>query len=279
MNNKVTIIIASFNHGRYIFRALESVINQSHRNIEVLIIDDGSTDNTFDVVSGLIKNDSRIKYIYQHNKGLSSARNLGLENASGQWIQFLDADDVIHPDKIKAQIDKYNQSINTTDKYFLSFTDYYRSKIDDIDDVLMDFKSRLPINNHNFFVDIILNWESIVSIPIHAFLFDGRIFNQLNLRFDTNLKNHEDLDILLSLATQKVQIEYVDYKYVNYTYSEKSMSGNHEVMDFGFKKVIEKHLKIINRYDLFRYLEFKRNLLSDGDFLSKLKYKITRYFD
>jgi len=55
MNNKVTIIIASFNHGRYIFRALESVINQSHRNIEVLIIDDGSTDNTFDVVSGLIK--------------------------------------------------------------------------------------------------------------------------------------------------------------------------------------------------------------------------------
>lgn len=279
MISKVTVIIPSYNHGRYITRALNSVINQSFSNLEILIIDDGSTDNTSEIIKNIIKNDSRIKYIYQSNSGLSSARNLGLDHASGQWIQFLDADDVIHPDKIRAQIDKYNSSKYSSSKYFLSFTDYFRSKIDNIEEILFDFRSRLPINNHNFFVDVILNWENIVSIPIHAFLFDGRLFNDLKLRFDTSLKNHEDLDLLLTLANHNVQIEYLDGKYANYTFSSHSMSGNAADMALGFKIVVEKHLRMINRYDLFRYLEFKYAMLSDGDLLSKLRFKTKRIFD
>lgn len=193
MSELVSIIIPTFNHGQYLNRALLSAINQTHFHIEVLIIDDGSTDNTSDIIKNIIKNDSRIKYIYQSNNGLSSARNLGLDHATGRWIQFLDADDVIHPDKIRAQIDKHKSSKISSDKLILSFTDFFRSKIENIEDVLFDFRSRLPVNNHNFFVDVILNWENIVSIPIHAFLFDARIFNDLKLRFDTSLKNHEDL--------------------------------------------------------------------------------------
>ena len=88
---EVSVIIPTYNYARYINQAIKSVLSQSFHDLEIIIVDDGSTDGTKDVVSTF--KDSRITYIYQNNRGISSARNIGIGFSSGEYIGFLDADD------------------------------------------------------------------------------------------------------------------------------------------------------------------------------------------
>jgi glycosyltransferase involved in cell wall biosynthesis len=100
----ISVIIPTYNYARYLMETLLSVSNQSYANWECIIIDDGSTDNTREVVDNFIKADVRFKYIYQQNKGVSSARNVGIKASTGDFIQFLDGDDLLQPDKLNNQL-------------------------------------------------------------------------------------------------------------------------------------------------------------------------------
>ena len=91
--DKITIIVPIYNVEKYLSSALDSVINQTYKNLEVLLIDDGSTDNSNKIAEEYVKKDSRFILIHQENQGLSGARNTGLENATGKYIMFLDSDD------------------------------------------------------------------------------------------------------------------------------------------------------------------------------------------
>jgi glycosyltransferase involved in cell wall biosynthesis len=96
MNNKlVSIIIPAYNVENYISRCLDSVILQSYQNIEILVINDGSTDNTLSIIESYRVRDRRISLINQKNKGLSAARNVGLDVSQGDYIYFVDGDDFI----------------------------------------------------------------------------------------------------------------------------------------------------------------------------------------
>ena len=97
----VSVIIPTFNRAERCKRAVESVVNQSYANLEILVIDDGSIDNTKEVVEGI---DERLRYIYQENAGVSAARNMGIKNAKGEYIAFLDSDDIWLPWKLELQI-------------------------------------------------------------------------------------------------------------------------------------------------------------------------------
>lgn len=100
----VSIIIPTYNRESYVLRAVESVLNQTYRDIEVVLIDDGSTDNTAHKLKEVSTKDSRLKYFFQENKGVAAARNLGMQKASGEYISFLDSDDVLYPCKVEEQI-------------------------------------------------------------------------------------------------------------------------------------------------------------------------------
>lgn len=93
MNDSVliSVIVPSYNAGTYLTQCLDNLICQTYKNIEIIVIDDGSTDDTAQIVN----NYSTIKYIYQENRGLSGARNRGIEEASGEYIHFMDADDFV----------------------------------------------------------------------------------------------------------------------------------------------------------------------------------------
>ncbi len=93
----VSVIIPTYNREKYIKDAVESVLNQTYKNIEVIVVDDGSTDNTQDVIKEIIEKDDRVKYIYQENQGSGSARNRGIQEANGEFIAFLDSDDAYLP--------------------------------------------------------------------------------------------------------------------------------------------------------------------------------------
>jgi len=103
----ISVIIPSYNSGKYLNEAIESVVNQTYKNIEIILVNDGSTDDTEKIAKEWQKRDGRIRYIkYQRNKGLAAARNTGIKAARGEYIAFLDADDVWLLQKIEIQIKK-----------------------------------------------------------------------------------------------------------------------------------------------------------------------------
>ena len=98
----VSIIIPTYNYGRYLSKAVKSCLDQTYGNLEIIVVDDGSTDDTRVVVEGL---DSRVAYVHQENQGVSAARNNGLRRAKGTFIAFLDADDYLLSDSVAARVE------------------------------------------------------------------------------------------------------------------------------------------------------------------------------
>lgn len=100
----VSIIVPCYNYGRFLAEALESLLAQTYSNWECIIVNDGSTDNTEEVSNQFVEKDTRFKYIYQSNSGVSSARNRTLQEARGEYIQLLDADDLLESEKLRLQV-------------------------------------------------------------------------------------------------------------------------------------------------------------------------------
>lgn len=118
--SKVSIIIPAYNKYHYTRETIESILNQTYKNIEIIVINDGSTDLTYQLEN---EYNNSIKYIYTNNKGASAARNIGILKATGEYLAFIDCDDVYKPEKIKESIDalKNNSSFDFvyTDVYFI----------------------------------------------------------------------------------------------------------------------------------------------------------------
>jgi len=144
---KVSIIVPIYNVDKYLGKCLESLINQTLKNIEIICVDDGSVDNSLKILEKYAQQDKRIKVISKSNSGVSDARNMGLENAIGEYIGFIDPDDWIDLDyyeKLYSQAIKYNCDIAVADikrvinnKQYISYTtgttqivdDYYKKLV------------------------------------------------------------------------------------------------------------------------------------------------------
>ncbi len=100
----VSVVIPTYNRARQVLGAIDSVLNQSHQDVEVIVIDDGSTDGTDAAIQRKYGNDKRVHYSYQENAGVSAARNRGLHQARGDYITFLDSDDEWKPFKLELQL-------------------------------------------------------------------------------------------------------------------------------------------------------------------------------
>jgi glycosyltransferase involved in cell wall biosynthesis len=118
MQPLVSIIIPTFNRGDFLLKAINSVLNQTYQNFELIIVDDGSTDHTFEVTRSFVIQE-KIKYIRQENAGVSKARNKGAEVANGFYISFLDSDDEWLPLKLEKQIEYFKSN----PKIEIAFTD------------------------------------------------------------------------------------------------------------------------------------------------------------
>ena len=97
----ISVIIPVYNVCNYLNDALDSVLRQTYKNIEIIIIDDGSTDGSAEICEKYAKTDNRIVLIHQKNKGLSAARNVGIDMTHGELLAFIDSDDIVHPDYLK----------------------------------------------------------------------------------------------------------------------------------------------------------------------------------
>jgi len=102
-NPNVSVIVATYNRANFIDRAIKSILNQIYQDFEIIIVDDGSSDNTEEIIKGY--KDKRIIYIkHKKNQGISTARNTGIKRAKGEYIAFLDSDDEWFPEKLERQV-------------------------------------------------------------------------------------------------------------------------------------------------------------------------------
>ena len=106
----VSVIIPIYNAKATILECLKALITQTYKQIEIILVDDGSTDGSKDEIESLIEKDKRIFYYRKNNEGVSAARNMGLMKAKGKYIMFVDADDVVHCEMIKTMVDTYEKS-------------------------------------------------------------------------------------------------------------------------------------------------------------------------
>ena len=97
----ISVIVPVYNTEKYIEKCVMSILNQTYKNLEIILIDDGSTDNSPQICDSLAEKDNRITVIHQPNGGVSSARNIGLDNTHGDYITFVDSDDYIEPNMIE----------------------------------------------------------------------------------------------------------------------------------------------------------------------------------
>lgn len=104
----VSVIMPAYNCEKYILEAIESVCNQSYKKLELLIVNDGSTDHTSVIIEKYAKKDSRIKVFHKKNEGVSMARNLALNHISGDYVTFIDSDDIYHMDRLKRMVQVFD---------------------------------------------------------------------------------------------------------------------------------------------------------------------------
>lgn len=205
MSDLITIIINVYNGEKYLKKCLDSIINQTYKNLEILIINDGSTDRTLEICKSY--KDERIKIITTKNQGLSLSRNTGIDNAKGKYLYFIDADDFIELDTIEFLFNlnqKYNCTISTCkamDIYDYNFKKEKRTEKVDI------------VTSKDFLKDVLLcknkavcTWNKLMKKE----LFD-------NLRFEDRIINDMAFTYKLIMKTDKIvcsnQIKYYYLKH------------------------------------------------------------------
>lgn len=192
MSQLISVIIPTFNRADLIKRAIESVINQTYGNIEVIIVDDGSTDNTEQIVKSV--KDDRVKYIKQENSGACVARNTGIEHANGSIISFLDSDDEWELSKLEKQYDfmKENSSKAVACNYWFE----------------KNGEKRVYISNHSekvFSIDELLDYNYVTtgSLLIEKKLLLG------SGSFDPKMPRYQDWDLVIRVS-RLTPIHFID---------------------------------------------------------------------
>ena len=223
-------------------------------DLECIIVNDGSPDDTQTVALSLASKDPRIRYIEQKNRGLAGARNTGLNHASGRYIQFLDADDLIEPEKLRLQI----EALSEINGLALCYSDYRHCPEDNIKlTTKRDKFSRPRFTMERSIHDIAARWETQFSIPVHCYLFDTRFFSEKGIRFDETLPNHEDWDCWMQIFALDPIVKLTAGPLAIYRICNTSMCTDGQRMWTGFQKAILKQQRI------FRDDPVLRRILTD----------------
>lgn len=219
----VSVVIPSFNHARYVTEAVDSVLAQSNCSFEVIVVDDGSTDNTREVLESY---GDRIRYIYQENRGLPGARNTGIRAAQGEWVAVLDSDDTWHPQKTERQL-----------AAAAAFPDVDVIGSPGGDD---PFPESLPTDPPCRIMSV-QDFLQITPMSASSTMVRRRCFEEVGL-FDESLRSAEDRDMWLRLAA-RVQVLQVMTPCWFYRLHEGQMSRNPQRMYDNFRKVLDKFFR------------------------------------
>lgn len=221
---RVSVVIPTFNHGRYVGEAVRSALDQSYQDLEVIVIDDGSTDDTREVIRGF---GGRVRYFHQENRGLAAARNRGIEESRGSFVAFLDADDLWLPRKLERQLEVFDQHPSASLVYAGIF------EVDGEGRVLTEVRPRhrgmaLP---QLLLDNVVIGSGTTAVVPRECLREVGG--------FDERLPVCEDWDLWLRIV-RRYELDYADEPLAMYRLHAGNIHKDHERMKAGRLAVLDK---------------------------------------
>lgn len=235
----VTVVIPAYNAERYLPDCLKSVQAQNYANLEILIIDDGSSDGTEQICRDFAEDDSRIVLLRQKNSGVSSARNNGIRNSSGEYIQFLDADDVLEPDAVSRLV--YCMAETSADAVSFGYCEF-----DDANEIAALKKPRVNSTDCK-----LLNRHSVlecihygkISNNVWALFFNRDFLLSHDLCFDTGIPFGEDILFIYQAASVADHFALLTDQLYLYRNNAKGATHRHSI------EFAQSDLEVVSRLD------------------------------
>lgn len=252
-SNKISIIVPCYNIEQYIERAVYSICKQTYTNLEIILVDDGSKDHTPQIIDKLAEKDDRIKVIHKENKGVTSARLLGINKATGEWIGFVDGDDIIDSDMYERLI--YNALHYRADISHCG----YRMVFPNREDYYYNTGLIVEQNNKQGIIDLLEGKRiepGLCNKLFRKFLIQGMIEKE---KIDFSIKNLEDLLMnyyLFKESNKSIYEDFCPYNYMVRVGSAATSTWNRNKLEDPLKVfgIIKKDLE---------YDEFIQNIIDD----------------
>jgi glycosyltransferase involved in cell wall biosynthesis len=221
---KISVIIPAYNQADYLGESIQSVLHQDYKDFEIVVVDDGSTDNTAQVVREF--SDPRVGYVYQENRGLAGARNTGIRNSCGQYLSFLDSDDLFLPENLSLLVTELE---NNPDVGFVS------GQVIPVDEngkpVGKIFENHLP-SDPSFL---------LLGNPVQVGCMMLRRSHQEKVGyFDESLRSYEDWDMWLRLARAGCKMRWLPRPVSEYRFHTGQMTRIGNQMTEATFKVLDK---------------------------------------
>lgn len=205
---KISVIVPVYKVEQYIHRCIDSILSQSFTDFELILVDDGSPDNCGKICDEYAQKDSRVRVFHKPNGGVSSARNLGLDNAIGEWVTFIDSDDYIKKEYLSDMI--FYQQLNNVE--FVAICNYIKKYTD---------SSHINLQKENF--DHLFSKYNLQKLGAPwSKLFKNDLIKSIDLKFDTQIHFGEDIIFVLIYLLNIDQLELIYSK--NYFYEEREGS-------------------------------------------------------
>lgn len=243
--DKISVIIPTFNRAKLITRSVKSVLNQTYENIEIIVVDDGGSDNTKEVLSKI--KDNRLKYYrLRKNSGTGAARNYGISKATGNYIAFQDSDDLFLKNKLEFQMN--NMKKNKSDMDFCRIKIYDKKS----DFLIPTDDDELVIRNKGILEK--LCYGNVVSTQ--AILIKRDVLD--DVKFDHDIPNTDDYDLALRVAI-KYKVSYTNEVLVELYRQNDSISFSDEKLKKSCATMLKKHYDLKPELEdiLVRHLAFE----------------------
>lgn len=245
-NTKVSIVVPVYKVEKYLERCVDSIINQTYRNLEIILVDDGSPDSCPAMCDKFAEKDSRIIVIHKENGGLSDARNAGLDIARGEYIGFVDSDDYIAPTMYEVLMKRI-----VSDKSDLAVCEYVR--VYDSGEQLKNKQWHQKAHNkcytsNEFIADLFIHNSGAYVVTVNK-LYNREIFRTLRFPFG---KQHEDEFIIHRVIAQCKNISYIEDELYYYFQREGSIMNrtfNVRNLDYGDALIDRYHFTKRNKYE------------------------------
>ena len=271
---KVSIIIPCYNQAEYLTDCLESILGQTFSDWECLLINDGSTDTTEEICTNWAEKDVRFIYFDQENKGVTKTRDFGLDQAKGEWIQFLDADDTLALNKLEKSLEFANDKNIIVSNFAMIFGQ----------EITPPF-CNLVASQINF-ENLVSRWDIDLNLPIHCVLMKKDLIGET--RFRTNFKANEDWIFWLEIFDNKeISLHFIDEQLAFYRHNPAGASKNFQSV---YQDNFDVNQYVFNKYDdetqhlIFdrinrQNLELRKTNLNQKKYINQLRRtKVLKYY-
>ena len=269
---KISIIVPVYNVEKYLEKCIDSILNQTFKDFELILVDDGSTDNSGNICDEYRKKDRRIKVIHKSNGGLSSARNAGLDIALGKFIAFVDSDDYIHHQMYEIMYSFIkNENADLCICNYEIVDDYYNIKKNNI-----EIQSNMDIEVYNSIESLekIYSSKGLEFVVAWSKLYDRSLFD--DLRFEEG-RIHEDEFIVHKILYNSIKTIYCPYKFYYYFQRDDSiMKSRTKITKIDYIDALSDRINFFNGKNLIN-LKNKTEYIYISNFFELYYYSKDNY--